>query len=191
MVAVDGSERLGDALDRLYAEHHLPPDGGARDAWFHVRLGPLRVPLPNPPARQRAVLIHDINHVLTGYNATFSDGEMSIAAYEVGTGCGRVWVAWALNLPLMALGAIVRPRRVFLAFARGREARSLYDDSVDRAALQTMSVDAVRRMIDLDAGPLAPRPMDFGRYVLWVGSTWIVIVGTPVLLGAAAWRLIT
>jgi hypothetical protein len=182
MVAIDESERIEEALTRLYAAYQLPPDGGARDAWFRVRLGPLSLPLPNPPARQRAVFIHDVNHILTGYNATFSDGEMFIAAFEVGTGCGRVWVAWFLNLALLAFGAVTRPRAVFLSFVRGRQARSLYVHAMDRPALRAMTVGAVRKMIQLDEQPRAPRPTDYVQYGLWVGMSWLVIIGAVSLI---------
>jgi hypothetical protein len=171
---VDGSTRLDDALDRLYAAHDLPPDGGAHEPWFHVRVGPLTIPLPNPPARQRAVFVHDVNHVLTGYNAVFSDGEMSIAAFEVGAGCGRVWVAWFLNLALMALGIFVRPRGVFRAFVRGRHTGSLYITSPPRDILRNMTVDEVRRLIRLDEDVPEARPRHYIDFALLVGATWVV-----------------
>lgn len=188
MVAVDESELVDDALQRLYTEHQLPPDGGEHEAWFHVRLGPLSIPLPNPPARQRAVFVHDVNHILTGYNAVFSDGEMSIAAFEVGSGCGRVWVAWYLNLSLMAIGALLRPWAVFRAFVGGRRARSLYVLPTDRATLRQMTVGAVRRWICLDECPLTPRPTDYVGFSIWVALTWLIIIGAAgVLFAAASW----
>jgi hypothetical protein len=131
MIAADDTLTVGDALNHLYVKHQLPEDGGEREAWFHVKMGPVSIPLPNPPARQRAVFIHDVNHVLTGYNARLTDGEMSIAAFEVGAGCGRVWIAWFLNLTLMALGAIMRPRLVFRAFVRAGKREA----SMSRACL--------------------------------------------------------
>lgn len=173
----DGSVKVGEALTRLYAEHRLPPDGGEHEAWFRVRIGPLTIPLPNPPARQRAVFVHDVNHVLTGYNAVFSDGEMSIAAFEVGASCGRIWVAWFLNLALMALGVFVRPRAVFRAYVRGRHAGSLYLGSPSRAALREMTVDEVRRLIRLDEQAADARPRHYIDFALWVGATWLVTLG--------------
>ena len=177
---IDESATLDEALRNLYAEHALPADGGESARWFHVRIGPLRLPMPNPPARQRAIFIHDVNHVLTGYNAVFSDGEMSIAAFEVGAGCGRVWVAWVLNLPLMALGAIVRPRVVFRAFARGRRTESLYTRSDDRVALRGMRVAELRRLIRLDTDHPVARPGDVAVFVAFVVLTWLAIAVVPV-----------
>jgi len=81
---------IRDALAHHYVAHGLPLDGGASNPWFNMRIGPLTLRLPNPPARRRAVVMHDINHLVTGYNTTFSEGEMAIAAFEVGAGCGRL-----------------------------------------------------------------------------------------------------
>ena len=188
MIATNASMNIGEALTRLYKEHDLPPDGGEHEALFHVRIGPITIPLPNPPARQRAVFIHDVNHLLTGYNAIFSDGEMSIAAYEIGTGCGRVWVAWLLNLWLMALAAFVKPKATFHAFVRGRQADSLYLISPPRAELRAMSVGDVRSMIRLDEQPLAPTPADYVRFVFWVAVTWLVSLSVlAALLAGISW----
>jgi hypothetical protein len=166
---------LDAALKQLYADHDLPPDGGESARWFHVKIGPLSIPLPNPPARQRAVFIHDVNHVLTGYNAVFSDGEMKIAAFEVGAGCGRVWVAWFLNLSLMALGAIVSPHPVFTAFVRGRRTVSLYIGTEERDALRRMSVAQLRTRIELDAEPPEPRAGDFPVFLGYFAATWLAL----------------
>jgi hypothetical protein len=128
------------------------------------------------------VFIHDVNHVLTGYNAVFSDGEMSIAAFEVGAGCGRVWVAWLLNLSLMALGVIVRPGLVLRAFVRGRRSESLYTRDESRPALRRMRVADLRRLIRLDAAPAVARPDDLIALSTYVVLTWLVVLGCAAAL---------
>src|SRR5206468_2426615 len=104
------------ALTEYYREHGLPSDGGESARWFRVRLGRLTIPVPNPPARRRAVFYHDVNHLVTGYDTTFSQGEMEIAGFEVGVGCGRFWIAWFINLFMMGLGLVIAPRAVLRAF---------------------------------------------------------------------------
>lgn len=173
------------ALQQLYRDHDLPADGGESARWFHVRIGPVTIPLPNPPARQRAVFIHDANHVLTGYNARFSDGEMSIGAFEVGAGCGAVWVAWLLNLSLLALGAVLRPRLVLRGLARGRRTVSLYTRPESRDALRRMSVAELRRLIQLDATPLQIGATDVLVLLAWVVPIWGLVVGSVVMVARA------
>lgn len=147
-----------DALAQHYAAHRLPADGGAGSRWFHIRIGPVAIPVPNPPARRRAVILHDINHVLTGYDTVLTNGEMSIAAFEVGAGCGRYWIAWALNLPLMLIGLVVRPHLVTRAFARGRRSRSLYHLGADPDALRAMLVEELRATLGIAATSAPGRP---------------------------------
>ncbi|HSA56612.1 MAG TPA: hypothetical protein VLE53_12965 [Gemmatimonadaceae bacterium] len=178
---------VGDALTRHYAAHGLPADGGESAPWFRVRIGPVGVRLPNPPARQRAVFFHDVNHVLTGYDTTFSRGEMVIAGFEVGNGCGAYWIAWYINLGMFALGLIVCPREMFRAFVRGRRAASIYRRREDRTALAAMPVDRLREALGLDAEPGAPTPGDRARFLAWSVAAVVVLL-VPLLAVAAGIR---
>lgn len=140
----DATLSVRDALVRHYDQHRLPADGGESARWFRVRLGAISIPVPNPPARRRAVFYHDLNHVLTGYSTTFSTGEMEIAGFEIGTGCGSYLIAWFINGFMMVLGLVMRPRAVLRAFHRGRASRSIYSIGRSRAELLAMSVGALR-----------------------------------------------
>ena len=118
---------IQEALLRHYAAHGLPMDGGESRASFRVRLGRISIWLPNPPARRRAVFFHDVNHLLTGYDTTFSKGEMDIAAFEIGTGCGPVSSTGAGDL-IAARTPVHRPpatsraaHSVTVHFAKGRQ----------------------------------------------------------------------
>ena len=173
---------MSEALAHHYAAHGLPSDGGASNPWFVVRIGWLKVRLPNPPSRRRAVIWHDINHVVTGYNTTFSDGEMSIAAFEVGAGCGRVAIAWLLNLSLFALGLIVRPREVFTAFVRGRHSGSIYHIGRDAVLLAAMSVDEVRALLRVDPGGGLPRFGDRVAFAFWGVVAWLEWLVVPLII---------
>jgi hypothetical protein len=176
---------VGDALVRHYATHGLPTDGGASDPWFCVRIGPLTLRLPNPPARRRAVFFHDVNHIVTGYNTTFSDGEMTIAAFEVGSGCGPFWIAWFINLTMFALGLFVCPRAVVRAFVRGRRTASIYHRQEDRSTIAAMSVTELRTLLRLDPMPPAARFVDRLSFAAWAIVAVVVIVAPLLALTAA------
>jgi hypothetical protein len=188
-LAHDESITIGEALTRHYTTHGLPADGGESDPWFRVHIGPLVIPLPNPPARQRAVFFHDVNHVLTGYNTVFSDGEMAIAAFEVGAGCGRYVVAWYINLCLMALGVIIKPRLVFAAFVRGRNCSSTYERLEDRSVLRAKTVVELRRLVGVDAA-VDPRPERWrASFAAWTFVAWLTMLVTAVLPFAVLWGM--
>ena len=145
----DDGVSIRDALRRHYADHGLPADGGESSAWFHVRLGRLSIPMPNPPARRRAVFCHDVNHILTGYSTIFTEGEMDIAGFEIGAGCGSYLMAWFINAFMMSLGLIVRPRAVGRAFSRGRASRSVYTTKRSRSELLAMSIRSLRQELHI------------------------------------------
>lgn len=179
-----------EALARHYAAHGLPLDGGESERWFHVTIGPLTLRLPNPPARRRAVFFHDVNHVLTGYDTTFGRGEMAIAAFEIGTGCGPYAAAWLLNLGVLAFGLVARPRAVYDAFVRGRHTRSLYRLPADRSALGQTTVAELRSTLGIASGPVTPDWRDRAAFGMWS----IVAAGILLLPAAAAlivgWQLL-
>ena len=175
--AVSDSTMVGDALAAYWVAHQLPADGGATDPVFHVRIGPFTVPLPNPPGRRRAVVFHDVNHLVTGYNTTFSQGEVVIAGFEVGAGCGPYWVVWYINLSMMALGIVFRPRDVFASFVRGRRSASIYRHGADPATLSRMSVAQVRTLLELDRQPDPVRAADRAAFAGWGAVAAAVLVG--------------
>jgi hypothetical protein len=144
---IPDSTKIADALTAYYTAHGLPADGGASDAFFHVKLGPITIPLPNPPARRRAVFFHDVNHIVTGYNTVFSEGEVEIAGFEIGAGCGPFLIAWAINAPMLAIGLVINPRRTWTAFQRGRRSGSIYEITDSREVISARSVGELRAML--------------------------------------------
>jgi hypothetical protein len=119
------------------------------DPWVSLgKLGPIPIGFPNSASRKRAIPLHDLHHVATGYQTTWI-GEAEIAAWEIGGGCSDHWAAWVLNAAAFAYGAVLAPRRVFRAFARGRKSRTLYHTGWDDALLD-LSVAELRHRLALD-----------------------------------------
>jgi hypothetical protein len=160
MTAFDSAPSLTlRAARALYFEANgFGPDGGYNEAWVDFKLGPVPFPFPNTPGRLRAVRLHDLHHVLTGYDTDFL-GELEISAWEIGGGCGDYWVAWQLNLGAMAAGALLIPRRTWRAFLSGRRSGNLYPTPFDDALL-ARTVGEVREALGLareSAAPAGPR----------------------------------
>ena len=89
---------LREARARYFRENGFGEDGGYAKRWVEVQLGPIPFAFPNTQARVRAVLTHDLHHVVTGY-ATDLVGEAEIAA----------WVAAALGLWGTSLALLLAP----------------------------------------------------------------------------------
>jgi hypothetical protein len=105
------------------------------DRWVRLRVfGRPLLAFPNTPGRVRAVKLHDLHHVLTGYDTSWA-GEGEIGAWELASGCRTHWAAWILNASAALIGLFIAPRRVLRAFARGWRERNLYDVELSDALL--------------------------------------------------------
>ena len=64
---------------------------------MRLQAGPIPLFIPNTRSRVRAVRVHDVHHVVTGYATTFA-GEAEIGAWEIASGCADHGAAWVLNI---------------------------------------------------------------------------------------------
>lgn len=117
-------------------------------SWVRIELGPLPVWIPNTRGRKRAVRLHDLHHLATGYGTDLR-GEAEISAWELAAGCGEYQVARLLDIGGMALGFIIAPLRTLAAWRRGRRSRSLYDRGFGDDLL-AMTVGELRQRLRLD-----------------------------------------
>jgi hypothetical protein len=140
---------LRDARARYFAANRFG-DGGYAARWVVLRAGPLRLVLPNTKQRVRSVRLHDLHHVLTGYDTTWT-GEAEIAAWELASGCRNHWAAWWLNASALAVGLGIAPRAVRAAWRRGRRTRNLYAREFDEALLEE-TVGSLRARLGLAGG---------------------------------------
>lgn len=129
---------LGEALAEFRRANGLSADEASRPFWT-CRLGPFSSRLPNFTWRRRAILAHDLHHVLTGYPCTMR-GEFQMAAWEFGAGPMPHWCAAAFCLPLIVAGLFWSPRRIWHAYCAGRRSHSLHgSDAID--ALLSVPLD--------------------------------------------------
>ncbi len=117
-------EHVGAALAAYYeANGFLPPDENRR--WEFFKVGPIPIVFPNTRARTRAIRLHDLHHLATGYRTDLR-GEAEQSAWELAAGCHHHWFAWAINLSAIPMGLLLAPIRTWRAFRRGRACKTLY-----------------------------------------------------------------
>ncbi len=170
-------ESVADARARYFAANGFS-EASYSDAWVKLKLGPIPLWFPNSASRKRAIPLHDLHHVATGYATTWI-GEAEIAAWEIGGSCRDHWAAWVLNLGALAYGAALAPRRVLRAFTHGRHARNLYGSEFEPALL-SLTVGQLRERLALGSAP-DPTPRDALACAGWVIVAWL-----PALAAAAA-----
>jgi hypothetical protein len=144
-------------------------------------VGPVTLRLPNFRWRRRAILRHDLHHVLTGYPCTLR-GEFQMAAWEFAAGRFPHPAATLFCLPLVAAGLLWSPRAIWAAFTAGRGSHSLYAvaDTVTLLAMPLGSVPVAARR---DA-PVT----DAFAFALLVAQA-LLLVAAPVL-PVAIWLLL-
>ena len=137
-------QTLREGRRRFFAAQGFAPDGGYDVSWATETFAGLPYSVPNTRARARALRVHDLHHVLTGYGADWR-GEAEISAWELGSGgAGGYAYAWFIALFGLATGLLTMPTRIWAAFVRGRRWRNLYRDRLPSRHLD-QPVLAVRR----------------------------------------------
>ncbi len=121
---------------------------------FTVKICGVALKLPNTEARKRAVPIHDLHHVLTGYRPDWI-GEAEIGAWEIRTGCASLTV-YGLNGSAVAFGLFISPARVWCAPKSAKGQRALCRDPAPYDALLEMTVGELRKRLGIQPrGPAA------------------------------------
>jgi hypothetical protein len=161
-----------------YFESNGFSDAGYNDDWVHLKVLGIPVAIPNTRSRKRAVPLHDLHHVATGYSTSLI-GEAEIGAWEIGGGCTSYWAAWVLNGLGFTYGVVLAPRRIYRAFVRGRHSRTLYHTGWQDELLD-VSVGELRERLGLDQ----PITASWRDRVAFVG--WIALAFAPWAAAAAA-----
>jgi hypothetical protein len=184
LTGYDDAMTMCDARRRYFADNGF--DGSYAERWVKLKAGPLALYFPNAEGRRRAVKMHDLHHIATGYQTTWT-GEAEISAWEIASGCGRFGWAWFLNLNGMAIGLTIAPRAAFRAFVRGRHSRNLYRQGDFRDALLERSVGETRAALGLDRPVPPARAADVAAFLGW-SSAALTLQAAP--LAALAWLLL-
>ena len=101
---------VGNSLKKFYGDNYFGTEA-LEDSWNWVRMGPLRIPFPNLKWRKEAIYLHDIMHLVTGYDTSWI-GEGEVAAYELASGFPkRYWIGYIYPPITFTIGMLIAPRR--------------------------------------------------------------------------------
>lgn len=139
-----------EVLSKFYADNNLDQDGGQSSAHVKIELTPkFHFYFPNFNARRKAVIKHDIHHLLTGYETTVS-GESEISAWEIASGCKNYWAAFIIDTSGTLLGIPFNLKGVLKAFSRGRKTKNLYHDMFSEDQALDTTISELRKNLYLD-----------------------------------------
>jgi hypothetical protein len=138
-------------LPVFYKQYNLDEDGGLHDSKVKVEITKqFYLYIPNFSVRKKAVLKHDIHHIITEYPSDLR-GESEIGAWEIASGCKKYWIAWALNLYGMEMGFWFNLRGMYRAFVRGRRSDNLYSNVIADEKAVEMSPRQLRHFLSIPA----------------------------------------
>jgi hypothetical protein len=147
--------RVRDARDAYLAENGF--SATAYDAAkSEGSLFGIRVAVPNPLAHRRALRLHDLHHVATGFGTDHA-GEAELSAWQLRRGLLRAGLyVGAIVATNVLVGLAVAPRRT-LGALRNSAGSSLFSTAADYDALLEMTVGELRRMLGVAENGLTSR----------------------------------
>ncbi|HZV68989.1 MAG TPA: hypothetical protein VFG10_05570 [Saprospiraceae bacterium] len=138
-------------LPVFYENNNLGEDGGLSSPVVRIEVSRnFHFYMPNYNARRKAVLWHDVHHLVTGYSAATFIGECEISAWEIASGCGKYWAAFIIDTSGVMLGCFINPRKIIQAYARGRRTKNLYHDDFAKEKVLQTSVGELKNVLGLD-----------------------------------------
>lgn len=176
---------LREARVKYFALNNFGADGGYRDRWVRIQLGPVPIFFPNIRSRAWAVRYHDLHHILTEYPTTL-EGEGEIAAWEIATGELPNLAGWFLDLGGFVYGLMLCPRKTWRAFLRGRRSKSLYTAAFTEELL-SKKVGEVREALKLDQKFSPARVEDALAFLKWAA----VSLAVSMTVGVVVWAPLT
>jgi len=111
---------------------------------------------PNSATRKKAIPLHDLHHVATGYGTDLI-GEAEIGAWELRAGCTNMFL-YGINLTALMGGLLLAPHRVIMAFRDAKGARSLYVLEMPYEEIMKLSVAELREKLGVPEDGLGRYP---------------------------------
>ncbi len=117
----------------------------------------MKFAVPNPPPHQRAIRLHDLHHVATGFGTDHA-GEAEISAWQARRGLhGTGMYVTTIVMVNALLGVVFAPRRTLVAL-RSVGAGSLFRMTIDYESLLERTVGELREMLAIPPYGIASLP---------------------------------
>lgn len=150
--------RVRDARDAYLAENGFTTEGYESATTKGSLLG-IPITVPNPPAHQRGLRLHDLLHVVTGYGTDHA-GEAELSAWQLRRGLrGAGGYVTAIVVFNVVVGLLLAPgRTVSVVRATSSTGGSLFGTSRPYEALLDLTVGELRELLGVPpAGLRVPR----------------------------------
>ena len=139
---------VADEIKRLSLDIKVPSHNSTTEKWWFFEVYGFKIYCYNFEWRRKAIDHHDLHHVVTNYPFTLR-GEVQVAAWEFAAGRYPNIFSNLFCLPLITLGVITMPRKLWAAFKYGMQSQSLYKTPITEELLNS-------KLKDLRAGIKKP-----------------------------------
>ncbi|MES2731111.1 MAG: hypothetical protein V4714_05155 [Bacteroidota bacterium] len=144
MEAIDSHWTVKQAIKDFYARNNFGEDGGINEKWAWIKFGFFSMPIPNTEARRKNIYMHDVSHIVTGFDTNWK-GESAVSAWEIASGgWGKAYLLWLLSLWAMGLGVVFYPTQVLKAFRKGLTMRNAFTSGLSKEEIFTLSLSDLR-----------------------------------------------
>ena len=132
------------SLSEFYQLNNFEADGGVSNLVSWAKVGPFTFPILNLKSRKKALIFHDLHHLITGYQTNMR-GEAEISAWEIASGgWGRLWYIWGIVLSGFAFGVAFYPKTTKKAFDVGNGCRNAYASGIKINDLLNLELNELR-----------------------------------------------
>lgn len=171
------------ALNDFYRQHGYGEEGGINKKWDMIKFGPVALPLPNLESRRKNIYLHDISHLVTGYDVSWV-GESSVSSWEIATGgWGRLYFPWLLTLWAMAVGVMLYPSQTHRAFQTGLQMKNALIGGLTKQEMYQLSLAELRVRLQRTESEFVNR-----SYFVWA-SISLLVWWSPFLIGFTLYSL--
>jgi hypothetical protein len=169
-------------LTEFYKQFNLEGDGGQSKSYVRIEFGGgLSIYLPNLESRKKAVIRHDIHHLITGYSGILT-GETEISAWELRSGCWNYPFAFFINLSGMMTGLLFNLPSVFRAWVKGRTTTNLYQLNLSETEVLDMPLEELTKQLRWNQKDEKANAYDYISFLGFIGLATLLAVGSIVLL---------
>lgn len=179
----ESTELVQTARLKYFEANGIPSDGGVEDKWARYKIGQISlIGFPNFQHRMNAILRHDLHHIVLSLD-TSSLGEGLIAAWELGSGCGRYWISWCMEPQALWWGILMAPQKTFSLFILGRNSNNFFHEDLPNNFLSQTVGDLRKRLLPENANNLKSGLADWFQFFnCAVLGIFMIVVFIPIFL---------
>jgi hypothetical protein len=175
-------------LNEFYQINNFGEEGGANETLVWFKFGFISLPFYNFKQRREVIWLHDLNHLVTGYDTNWR-GESSVSAWETATGGWGANPVWVLILSAFGIGLLLYPVSTFRAFVRGRYTQGPVNLKLPKKHLIQLTINELKQRLGLANEPIyKPTLGDLLSFVGW-GFISLALIFAPVWGGLLVWKI--